>query len=81
MTQPKLPRPGQRTYLGCAYLYIEAAFAETSVGARQDVAKDLRAYINLLTAPTLVQAPSITAASGDASKPRVRDEVMSRPRR
>jgi hypothetical protein len=39
-TKPKaLPRPGQRTYLGCAYLYIEQAFAELSPAVRREVAR------------------------------------------
>jgi hypothetical protein len=47
--RPKaLPRPGQRTYLGCAYLYVEAAFGELSPKSRRAVAKDLKAYIDLL---------------------------------
>ena len=60
--QPTLPRPGQRTYLGCAYLYIEAALTELTPSVRREVAKDLRACIDLLTKsePTLVEAPSIT---------------------
>lgn len=52
-TKPKaLPRPGQRTYLGCAYLYIEQALAELSPSGRREVAKDLRAYIDLLVSET-----------------------------
>ena len=52
-TKPKaLPRPGQRTYLGCAYLYIEQALAELSPAAQREVAKDLRAYIELLVSET-----------------------------
>jgi hypothetical protein len=48
--KPKaLPRPGQRTYLGCAYLYIERAMAEMTPRLRLEVAKDLKAYIDLLT--------------------------------
>jgi hypothetical protein len=51
--KPKaLPRPGQRTYLGCAYLYIEQALAELSPSGRREVAKDLRAYIDLLVCET-----------------------------
>jgi hypothetical protein len=47
--KPKaLPRPGQRTYLGCAYLYIEAAFGEMTPRLRIEIAKDLKAYIDLL---------------------------------
>jgi hypothetical protein len=54
-TKPKaLPRPGQRTYLGCAYLYIEQALAELSPSGRREVAKDLRAYIDLLVSETEV---------------------------
>jgi hypothetical protein len=47
-----LPRPGERTYLGCAYLYIEAALGELSPGLRREVAKDLKAYIDLLVSET-----------------------------
>jgi hypothetical protein len=47
--KPKaLPRPGQRSYLGCAYLYIEQAMTDLSPRVRVEVAKDLRAYIDLL---------------------------------
>jgi hypothetical protein len=47
--KPKsLPRPGQRTYLGCAYLYIERAMTDLSPRLRPEVAKDLKAYIDLL---------------------------------
>ena len=53
-TKPKaLPRPGQRTYLGCAYLYIEAAFGELSPKLQHEVAKDLKAYIDLLVSETV----------------------------
>ncbi len=76
--QRTLPRHGKRTYLGCAYLYIEAALAELTPTGRRELAKDLRAYIDLLTKgePTFVEAPSITPAASDAVTPKARREVM-----
>ena len=38
--------------MGCAYLYIEQALAELSPAAQREVAKDLRAYIDLLVSET-----------------------------
>ena len=51
-----LPRPGKRTLLGCAYLYIEAALVEATPVVRGEIAKDLKAYIDLI----ITAAPSIT---------------------
>ena len=48
-----LPRPGQRTYLGCAYLYIKRALVDAIPPVRHEIAKDLKAYIDLVVSEAL----------------------------